>query len=147
MSLADLDLLFSRGPKMLRLQSMLLTIQKSRVRGFQWTSQRGAGPESLHLASIWAARETELIRTLNIGRIGYGGRDLGIAEIAGGPPPPSPKGIAQTRRTTALITVRIDVAAMTKNEAWIDADHLQVDPIRGQDLIMITLMPHPPCSP
>lgn len=132
---------------MLRLQSMLLTIQKSRVRGFQWTSQRGAGPESLHLASIWAARETELIRTLNIGRIGYGDRDPVIAEIAEGPPLPSPKGITQTRRTTALITVRTDAAARTKNEAWIDADHLQVDPIRGQDLLMATLMSHPPCSP
>ena len=125
---------------------MLLTIQKSRVRGSQWTSQRGAGPESLHLANIWAARETELIRTLNVGRIGFGHQDPVIAEIVEGPPPPSPKGINQTRRTTALITDRIDATAMTKNEAWIDADHLQVDPIRGQDLIMVTLMSHPPSS-
>jgi hypothetical protein len=126
---------------------MLLTIQKSRVRGFQWTSQRGAGPESLHLANIWAARETELIRTLNVERIGFGDQDPVIADIAEDPPPPFPKGINQTRRITALITDRIDATAMTKNEAWIDADHLQVDPIRGQDLIMATLMPHPPCSP
>jgi hypothetical protein len=132
---------------MQRQQSMLLTIQKSRVRGSQWTSQRGAGPESPHLASIWGARETELIRTLNVGRIGFGGRDPAIAEIAVGPPPHSLAGITQTRRTTALITVRIDAAAMTKKEAWIDVDHLPVDPIRGRDNIMATLKPHPPSSP
>jgi hypothetical protein len=129
---------------MLTQQSMLLTIQKSRVRGFQWTSQRGAGPESPHLASIWEARETELIQTLNVGKIGFRGRDPVIAEIARGPP--SPKGITQTRRI-ALITDMIDATAMTKNEAWIDVDHLQVDQIRVQDPIKVTLMLLPPSSP
>jgi len=145
-SLAGLDSSFSRDPKTQRQQSVLLTIQKLRVRRSQWTSQRGAGPESPHLASIWAARETELIRTLNVGRIGFGGLDPAIEEIAGDPPP-SPVGITQTRRTIALIIVRIDATAMTKNETWIDVDHLPVDPIRGRDHIMVTLTPHPPSSP
>lgn len=129
---------------MQRQQSMLWSTQKSRVRGFQWTFQRDAGQEIPHLESIWAARETKLILTLNVGRIGLGDRDPAITDNAGGHPPHSQKRMTETRRITALITARIDATTMTKIETLKDADHPQVDLIRGQNLITVTLKPHPP---